>query len=305
MEFYQRRKACVPQDSCISDVLFLVYINDMPNHPGINKSQFADDSLFLRSHKNTRLAKRRFQSYLDRVCQFFKCWKMSICERKSRMINIIGLCTDTSYSLRKSTKEVEVKINGTKIESVKQMRYLGLWFSNNTSMKAHVDNAIRKSNIVVSKIRHLLRSAQINCNVKTLFYKSIVRPNLCYASPVWTNPSITSSAQMEQIRLLERKILRGCCKFPNNSTLYKAANTARVDKFFANKAINFITSCNDSEDSAIRDIASFRHQSNPKYLPTSFWSKWNQDEVLFDNDKLLIFNRSQRGPSRLVYSANQ
>lgn len=185
----------------------------------------------------------------------------------------------------------------------------------NASAKWHIDRAITKANIATSKLRHLLRSSKIVSGVKTMFYKSIIRPILCYAAPIWANPSMTSSAQMERIRLVERKILRsttdtrrerGSYMFANNSTLYRNAKTSRVDQFITNKALDFIKRCADSNDNNIKNIASFHNGVDPKYLPTAFWSKWQAENRLQDrNQRLTIFNESKRGAPRLVYSLNQ
>lgn len=147
-----------------------------------------------------------------------------------------------------------------------------------------------------------------------MLYKTIIRPILTYASPIWANTSLTSSAQMERVRLTERKYLRpitntrrkrGSYMFANNTILYRNAKTTRIDRFITDKALNFIDQCAESKDPHINAIAKFPHLANPKYLPTAFWSKWRANNTLLDNNRLLIFNQSKRDPHRLVYNTNQ
>lgn len=306
--------AGVPQGSCVSDILFLAYINDIPSHPGINKSQFADDSLFYRTHKDPWLAQQTFNSYLQKVYDFFSCWKMKICEKKSQFLNVVGRCSDTGSRLRSKAKKMELKINNKKIEKVTSLRYLGMWFQQNATTKTHLDKTINKSNVVKSKIQHLLRNNRIHTTIKTMFYKTIIRPILCYASPIWANPSFTSSAQMERVRVSERKTLRsttntrrkrGDFRFANNSTLYRRAETPRIDKFVAKQSVNFIDRCSSNDDNSIQALAHFTQSHDPKYLPVSFWAKWDENNKLMENDEILIFNRGRRDPNRTVYSTNQ
>lgn len=44
-------QAGTPQGSCLSALLFIIFISDMPNHPIIKKSQFADDTMLYLTHK--------------------------------------------------------------------------------------------------------------------------------------------------------------------------------------------------------------------------------------------------------------
>lgn len=95
--------------------------------------------------------------------------------------------------------------------------------------------------------------------------------------------------------------------FANNACLYQKAKTARVDRFISDKALDFIDRCAESNDETINKIARFHHNVNdPKYLPVAFWAKWrHHNNTLTDGDKVLIFNKSQRGIPRLVYSTSQ
>lgn len=230
------------------------------------------------------------------------------------MLNIVGRYTDTNRRLRSDAKKMEVTINNTTIEKVDSMRYLGQWFMKNASAKSHIDKVLNKSNIATSKLRHLLRSSRISTDTKTMFYKCIIRPIVCYASPIWANPSTTSSAQMERIRLSERKILRsttntyrerGSFMYANNSLLYQRSKTVRVDRFIANQALTFIDRCAESEDRDINILARYGGMTDPKYLSIAFWAKWRSNNSLMDNNELLIYNRSQRGAPRQVYNTNQ
>ena len=74
------RKAGVPQGPNLSLLLFLIYVNDMPNpsHHQTNKSQFADDAGQWAVSKNIDLAAEYLQRDLDKLARWCAKWRIKL-----------------------------------------------------------------------------------------------------------------------------------------------------------------------------------------------------------------------------------
>ena len=105
-------KAGVPQGSNLSPLLFLIYVNDMPNssHHQTNKSQFADDAGQWTVSKNIDLAAEYLQRDLDKLARLYAKWRIKLNPEKTEVIifsmsrsairaNLLYLCTATFFCI--------------------------------------------------------------------------------------------------------------------------------------------------------------------------------------------------------------
>jgi hypothetical protein len=118
--------------------------------------------------------------------------KMQFNETKSKAILI---------TRKRNIQSINVYINNRRLEMVKEMKYLGIYFDNWFTFGTHIKYLAEKS----TKLIHMLgRSAKLqwglgNKALKTI-YEGALLPLLTYGAPVW----VEAAAKQKNKRMLQR-----------------------------------------------------------------------------------------------------
>ena len=123
-------KAGVPQDSNLSPLLFLIYVNDMPNpaHHQTNKSQFADDAAqWAAVSKNIDLAAEYLQRDLDKLARWCAKWKIKLNPEKTKVIIFSRGFSKSQTAIR---AEPALSLYGDLLSYYPQIKFLGITFDN-------------------------------------------------------------------------------------------------------------------------------------------------------------------------------
>ena len=107
-----------PQGSCLGPLLFLVFINDLPNTVIHGLSLlFTDDTTLLHSHSNLKYLKWTAEDDLNRLMDWFRANKLTLNLDKT-------VCV--LFSKTQSQKELKLNIGNHEIESSDNVKLLGM-----------------------------------------------------------------------------------------------------------------------------------------------------------------------------------
>ena len=165
----------VPQGSVLGPLLFLLFINDLPNNIYSSVRLFADDCIVYRKIRN-RTDSDLLQRDLDTLTEWEQKWGMEFHPKKCNVLS----CTRSrnpfayNYTLKGHTLEYEAS-----------SKYLGVDLAANLSWNTHIDRITKKANSMLGFLRCNLQTP--NRQTKSNAYKTLVCPHIEYCSTIW-NP---------------------------------------------------------------------------------------------------------------------
>ena len=143
----------MPQGSVLGPVLFLIYINDLPDaiSHDINLVMFTDDikiNSSLQSDENCK----SLQTALDKILDWSKRWQLKLSISKCNILH-----------LGKNNKQYMYRINQCNLEKTTSCRDLGVKISDDDKFSLHIREIEKNAYFKVWQIYQFFASKNIYC----------------------------------------------------------------------------------------------------------------------------------------------
>ena len=186
----------VPQGTVLGPILFLLYINDLPECVRSQVRLFADDCLLYRKIKSFQ-DQVDLQRDLTALQDWAQTWGMKFNAKKCYVMSVTT-----------STKPLRYRYNldGHVLKQVTDNPYLGVLISENGKWNNHIDKTTKRASCTLGFLRRNLRKC--NKQFKETAYKSLVRSTLEYAAVVWDPQRKEICKSVEAV---QRKAARFVC----------------------------------------------------------------------------------------------
>ena len=189
----------VPQGSVLGPILFLLFINDLPNSNDINSWLFADDTALGAVSESFSGLQALCNTQINKVQNWLLANKLSVhYETKTQYILFIPPGKEGD-----KPENFEIQMGGNTIEQTETYKYLGVIIDEKLSWKPHIDKMCSKLASVcgiLSKIRHIL-----DRNSLLMIYNSLIDSRLRYGILGW---STASKHQIHRLEVLQNRALR-------------------------------------------------------------------------------------------------
>ena len=164
----------VPQGSVLGPLLFLLYINNLPDHVKSQVRLFADDTAVYLTINNLNDC-NTLQQDLNTLEQWEIKWEMRFNPSKCQVLNI----TRNKHKIKQN-----YILHGHILETLTSAKYLGVDLSEDLSFNTHINRICTTANRTLGFVKRNIQTQ--NKKVKETAYKTLVRPQVEYWSPVWS-----------------------------------------------------------------------------------------------------------------------
>ena len=163
----------VPQGTVLGPLLFLLYINDLPDCVSSKVRLFADDCLLYReisSYEDQNALQADLRALEKRTLDWgmkfnpSKCTVLTISRGSSEMTKMYTLC-------------------GVVLQSVSEAKYLGVCLSNDLKWDSHIQQITKKASSMLGLLRRNISGCPKELREQAYF--ALVRSRLEYCAAIW------------------------------------------------------------------------------------------------------------------------
>ena len=147
----------VPQGSILGPLLFLLYINDIPNSVIYTPFLFADDTCLLMGAPSINIIKNQLKDDPNNICNCISANNLTLNSKISQILII-------SPNLKSSNVVLNIQSPADEIKSVYKAKYFGIIFDNRLNFHEHIkifEAKIARSVGILNKLKYFLPSSAL------------------------------------------------------------------------------------------------------------------------------------------------
>ena len=196
-------------------LLFLIYINDLPNELKSNVKLFADDTSLFTAVKDNNESANILNNDLQSISTWIYNWKMLFNLDSTKPAQEVLFSRKKKIHFHPTTS-----LNNVQVERVSYQKHLGSLLDEKLNFKQHIDSAISKVNkgiSIIKKLRHDLPRKSL-----VTIYKDLLRSLIDYGDTIYDQPQNESFCEkIESMQYKATLAITGAIQGTSRDKIYQ------------------------------------------------------------------------------------
>ena len=193
----------IPQGSILGPLLFLLYVNDMPDY--LKKTTpylYADDTQISSSSEDIETLIQNLNSDLNNIQMWLLKNKLQHHPTKTKVM-FVG----SSHNLTNKVGNTPVLMNNTPIFRTSKYTCLGVDIDEKLTWGEHIETICSKVSAGIGAMRRI-KPYVPPATLQTI-YKALVQPYFDYCSPLWDNCGKTLQDKLQKFQCRAARVISG------------------------------------------------------------------------------------------------
>ena len=225
----------VPQASCLSPLLFNVFVRYLPNASSSEEcsctTQFADDVTNSVSDSDIDVVVTKLTANFDATKKF--------CDSKGLIINPSKTQMVIFKPARKKLQEnLDITLDGCVIKPIDSMKILGVTLDQHLTLKTHIDNVVRKCHGLIGALSRAVPF--LPRSLLKLAYTSLIRSHLEYSSALLAMASKTHLSKLDTIQRIAARVIYKAPRDAHSEPILEALGIESLEKRRSDHIIDLV-----------------------------------------------------------------
>lgn len=217
----------LPQGSCLSPILYNIYLADIVLPREVELAAFADDTAIMAVGQQHRAIGRKLNVALSLTDRYFNKWKLKLNNDKTEAVLFTF---DGRKRRRPSVFPPPLHLGAANISFQSSARYLGFQLDSKLLFREHTSTT-RYKTIAAAKILAPVtkRRSKISDTNRLAIAKQILLPIATYGSAIW---GVTAKTHLTRLKTTFQRLVRLALGLPNRSPtvdLYRRLNKSSFE----------------------------------------------------------------------------